>query len=94
PDLVKAVAKLRRGGAQVRWMTARQEQAISLDDSPVGRIVADAVILRSRTARERGERVLASMGVKVQRMRRRVSVQGESMSSVTTAHTSLVPPES
>ena len=54
PDLVRAVGKLRRVGAQVRWMTARQEHSVVLDDDVVSQVVSDAVVLRSKTARQRG----------------------------------------
>lgn len=91
PDLVKAVGKLRRIGAHVRWMPARQELSVDLDDNLVSRVVSDAVILRARTARERGERVLARMGIKVQRVRRWNPPTAHIMESVVSRAT-LPPP--
>jgi uncharacterized protein (DUF58 family) len=91
PDLVRAVGKLRRIGAKVRWMTARQEHSVQLDNDVVSQVVSDAVVLRSKTARERGERVLARMGIKVQRVRRWASPKVHIMESVT-ARTSMTPP--
>jgi uncharacterized protein (DUF58 family) len=70
PELGRAVNRLRRGGAQVRWITAHHEESVQVGDSAVARVVADAVVLRSRSARERGERVLRRMGIRVERMRR------------------------
>ena len=91
PDLVRAIGKLRRIGAKVRWMTARQEHSVKLDNDVVSQVVSDAVVLRSKTARERGERVLARMGIKVQRVRRWASPKVHIMESVT-ARTSMTPP--
>jgi uncharacterized protein (DUF58 family) len=70
PEFVQALARLRRIGALVRWTAPRPELSIDLEDSVVARVVSDAVVLRSRMARERGERVLTRMGVRVQRVRR------------------------
>ena len=71
PELRHAVIRLRKGGASVRWITAHQEESVLvLDDRAVSRVVADAVVLRSRTARERGERNLRGMGIRVERIRR------------------------
>lgn len=71
PELQHAVIRLRKAGATVRWITAHQEESVlALDDRAVSRVVADAVVLRSRTARERGERTLRHMGIRVERVRR------------------------
>ncbi len=70
PELLHAIAGLRRASARVHWIAARAEQAIQVGNGRVAGIVNDAVILRSRAARERGERALSSMGVKVERVRR------------------------
>jgi hypothetical protein len=91
-DLARAIRKLRRVGARVRWVTARQEQAVQLGKGIVERVVADAVILRSRTARERGERVLATMGVKVERVRRWARPPGQMMTSVSGTPSSVSAP--
>ncbi len=89
-DLVRAVGKLRRIGAQIRWMPTRQEHSVSLGPDVVSQVVSDAVVLRSKTARQRGERVLARMGIKVQRVRRWGSPPARVMESVAT-RTSLAP---
>jgi hypothetical protein len=91
PDLVRAIGKLRRVGAQVRWMTARQEHSVKLENDIVSQVVSDAVVLRSKTARERGERVLARMGIKVQRVRRWASPKVHIMESVS-SRSSVTPP--
>jgi uncharacterized protein (DUF58 family) len=70
PDLLHAVVKLRRLGCHVRWITAHQEESVQSGNSVVAQIVADAVVLRSRAARERGERMLRRMGIRVERIRR------------------------
>lgn len=71
PELMHAVIRLRKAGANVRWIAAHQEESVLvLDDRAVSRVVADAVVLRSRTARERGERTLRHMGIRVERVRR------------------------
>jgi uncharacterized protein (DUF58 family) len=70
PELVRAVVKLRRLGCQIRWITAHQEESVHVGDTVVERAVANAVILRSRAARERGERLLRRMGIRVERVRR------------------------
>ena len=69
-ELLRAIADLRRASARVHWIAARVDQAVQLGNGTVASIVSDAVILRSRAARERGERALASMGVRVERIRR------------------------
>ncbi len=79
PDLLRAVGKLRRVGAKVCWMTPRQELSVELDDRRVSQVVGNAVVLRAKTARKRGERVLARMGVKVQRVRKAKSFEANPM---------------
>ena len=91
-DLATAIRKLRRVGARVQWVTARQEQAVQLGEGIVERVVSDAVILRSRTARERGERVLATMGVKVERVRRWARPSGQMTTSVSGTRPSVPAP--
>jgi uncharacterized protein (DUF58 family) len=70
PDLVRAIVRLRRQGCRVRWITAHQEESVQTGDTVVAQVVADAVVLRSRAARERGERLLRRMGIRVERLRR------------------------
>lgn len=92
PDLVRAVGKLKRIGAQVRWLTARQEYSVTLDDKVLSQVVSDAVVLRSKTSRQRGERVLARMGIKVQRVRRWGAPKAHIMESVSTRQSVPAPP--
>jgi uncharacterized protein (DUF58 family) len=61
------VREFERKGARIFWIPARHDQAIDPGNEELGRIVADAVIVRTRVARERGERILRSMGVRVVR---------------------------
>ena len=70
PELAQSVRRLRRTGAVVRWTAPRLETSIQLTDKTVDRAVSDAIILRTRIARERGERELTKQGVRVQRGRR------------------------
>jgi hypothetical protein len=67
---VRAIVRLRRQGCHVRWITAHQEESVQTGDTVVAQVVADAVVLRSRAARERGERLLRRMGIRVERVRR------------------------
>lgn len=71
PDLARVLAKLRKVGAQILWASPHHEQAVMVHQTPTALMVADAVILRARAARERGERLLNQMGVRVERLRRR-----------------------
>jgi uncharacterized protein (DUF58 family) len=64
PMLVQCVRKLLRRGITIRWIAARHDGATPSDGDEVTRAVADAVLTRARVARERGERVLRSMGVR------------------------------
>jgi uncharacterized protein (DUF58 family) len=70
PEFVAALVKLRKQGCAVRWITAHQEESVQTGDTIVARAVANAVVLRSRAARERGERLLRRMGIRVERVRR------------------------
>src|SRR5438128_177030 len=65
--LALAVKKLLRRGMSVRWMTARHDRALETDGDDLARVVADAVLTRTRVARERGERLLRAMGVRIAR---------------------------
>lgn len=69
-ELVLAIAKLRRRSARVYWIPARAEQAVAMGNGGVASVVTEAVVLRSRAARERGERSLGAIGVKVERVKR------------------------
>jgi uncharacterized protein (DUF58 family) len=66
--LAAALRKLMRRGIAVRWISTSQEAALSgARDDEVERAVNDAVTLRARVSRERGERVLGALGVRVVR---------------------------
>jgi uncharacterized protein (DUF58 family) len=71
PALAKTAKKLFRRGIAVRWISTVREDAaafgIGAGDDEASRAVADAVVLRTRLARERGERQLAAMGIRVAR---------------------------
>src|SRR5262249_27164284 len=70
--LTASLRKLMRRGIAIRWISTPQEAALSVDgDDDVRRAVTEAVTLRARVARERGERVLGSVGVRVVRGQRR-----------------------
>ncbi len=68
--MVTAITHLRKSGIQVRWIPVQHEHSIAVGEGLVPRVVADAVILRARTARERGEKLLRRMGVRVERVRK------------------------
>jgi len=70
PALAHCVRKLLRRGITLRWIAARYEGAIEAGSDELARVVADAVLTRTRVARERGERILRSMGVRVVRRER------------------------
>lgn len=63
--LAKAVRRLSRRGVRVEWVATRHERSIETSGAPWAAIVADAVAVRARVARERGERVLRRLGVRV-----------------------------
>jgi len=69
-DFQQAFSKLRRTGCQIRWIPSRYEQSVELPDNTVGRIVTDAIMIRARSARERGEAVLRRMGVRIEHVKR------------------------
>lgn len=69
-ELAHAVRQLRAGGTRVLWMTPPVEVAWQTSDRPTARIVTEAVLVRARMARERGQRALGAMGVRIERIRR------------------------
>jgi uncharacterized protein (DUF58 family) len=71
PALATSMRKLLRRGISVRWIPAPIDRGVEPGSSEIGRIAADAVVTRARVARERGERVLLSMGVRLARKERR-----------------------
>lgn len=72
--LASAVKKLLRKGVAIRWISTSHEETIPPADEEVGQVVVNAVSVRARVARERGERVLGAMGVRfVHRHRKRAS---------------------
>ena len=64
--LAQTVNKLVRRGVGIRWTTARHEGSLEGDDA-FARVIADAVAVRAKIARERGERILRAMGVRLAR---------------------------
>ncbi|HNZ23446.1 MAG TPA: DUF58 domain-containing protein [Polyangiaceae bacterium] len=78
PEFVQALSQLRRVGATIRWTTPRVELPADPRDSVMAQAVTQAVLLRSHTARKRAERVLARMGVRMQRIRRYLPAESES----------------
>jgi hypothetical protein len=70
PALAQTVRKLLRRGMSVRWMSARHERALDVETDDVARAVSAAVLVRTRIARERGERMLRAMGIHVMRRER------------------------
>ncbi len=54
----------------VRWLTARHDPSLEGETDDVARAVAAAVLVRTRVARERGERILRAMGIHVVRRER------------------------
>jgi uncharacterized protein (DUF58 family) len=73
PTLAQTVRKLLRKGIAIRWIPVRHEKALAPATDDVSRAVADAVLTRTRVARERGERLLRAMGVRVVRHERAVA---------------------
>jgi uncharacterized protein (DUF58 family) len=72
PPLTQTVRKLLRRGMSVRWLAMRHETALEGETEDLSRAVADAVLTRTRVARERGERLLRAMGIHVARRERSV----------------------
>ena len=63
--LAQTVRKLLRKGMSVRWISAKHEMTLGSESDDAARAVADAVLTRTRVARERGERLLRAMGVRI-----------------------------
>jgi uncharacterized protein (DUF58 family) len=63
--LVAATRILKRRGIHVSWIPASHEASIRSDESVVSDFVRDAILVRSRIARERGERILRAIGIRV-----------------------------
>jgi uncharacterized protein (DUF58 family) len=67
--LAAPVAVLRRRGVDLRWCLPRLEEALVGDDDvsegSLAPVIAQAVSLRSHAAREKGERALRRLGVRV-----------------------------
>jgi hypothetical protein len=70
PALTQTVRKLLRRGMSVRWLPMRHETALETESEDLARAVADAVLTRTRVARERGERLLRAMGIHIARRER------------------------
>ncbi len=66
--MAKPVASLRRRGLDVRWTLPRFDAGIGGEgprDSAIAGVVREAVRGRARASREKGERVLRRLGVRV-----------------------------
>jgi uncharacterized protein (DUF58 family) len=72
PALATSVRKLLRRGIAVRWIAAPIERGVESGVVELDRIVADAVVTRARVARERGEKWLLGMGVRLAKKERRL----------------------
>jgi hypothetical protein len=71
PALTTSIRKLLRRGIGVRWIPAPIDRGVEPGPAEIERIVAEAVVTRARVARERGERLLWAMGVRLARKERR-----------------------
>jgi uncharacterized protein (DUF58 family) len=71
--LASSLRKLMRRGVAIRWISTPHEAALSAAGDEVARAVAQALSLRARVARERGEHVLAALGVRVLRSHRKAA---------------------
>jgi uncharacterized protein (DUF58 family) len=65
--LVTSTRALMRRGIHVSWIPASHEASFGVDQGAVSRIIRDAGVIRSRVLRERGERVLRALGIRVVR---------------------------
>jgi uncharacterized protein (DUF58 family) len=72
PVLAASVRKLLRRGIGVRWIPAPIDRGVEPGPAEMERIAAEAVVTRARVARERGERLLLAMGVRLARKERRL----------------------
>lgn len=70
PQLVAALRKIRRRGGSVYWMSPQHELAPNPDDDAVARAMVSAVSLRAAIASKRGERAVARVGARIQRVRK------------------------
>jgi uncharacterized protein (DUF58 family) len=67
--MARRVASLRRRGTEVRWTLPPFEAGLELDRAQapvaVARIADEAVAIRARASRDRGERTLRALGVRI-----------------------------
>jgi len=66
PQLEKALSELPLRRLDVRWVCMRAEQSIPREGSNLAEPVADALGLRMRIARERGEQALRRWGLRIE----------------------------
>ncbi len=71
PRLEVALAKLPVRRLDVRWIATEQAAGIPTEGSAMAQPVADAIGIRTRVARERGEIALRRWGLRVHRVRKR-----------------------
>jgi uncharacterized protein (DUF58 family) len=67
--LTLALRKVLRRGVAIHWISTPHEEALSPGQGELSRAMAEAIRVRARVARERGERVLGKMGVRLVRPR-------------------------
>lgn len=75
PRLERTLAKLPVRRLDLRWIATEQAAGIPREGSAMAEPVADAIGIRTRVARERGEMALRRWGLRVHRVRRRSDVR-------------------
>lgn len=76
PQLEKALSELPLRRLDVRWVCMRTEQSIPREGSSLAEPVADALGIRMRIARERGEQALRRWGLRIEPLRFHASKRG------------------
>ncbi len=69
PELERALMKFPRRRIDLRFVSMRQEPSLPREGSLVAGTVADALALRAKVARQRGERQLRAFGVRIEKPR-------------------------
>jgi uncharacterized protein (DUF58 family) len=75
PRLEVALAKLPLRRLDVRWVATEQAAGLASEGSAMAAPVAEAIGIRTRVARERGEMALRRWGLRVHRVRKRSEVR-------------------
>ncbi|HEU5074171.1 MAG TPA: DUF58 domain-containing protein [Polyangiaceae bacterium] len=76
PQLEKALSELPLRRLDVRWVCMRTEQSIPREGSNLAEPVADALGIRMRIARERGEQALRRWGLRIEPLRFHAAKRG------------------